>query len=224
MRLYCIKEFNEEYSKDNKLKEKKKGLNRDYTPYERLQFNQKAKEIKKDISNLKQEVSNLEIDKASLNNDISILNKDKEDISNEIDKKKKLNSKIIIKSKNQLLEENDKLKKENEFLKNINYQYKQKYDSLKEKTDYLIYHLNKILTKLPSFIKELIDRLFNYNNIDFKIFKQQYDPEILEKSKKITERQERNRETDLFNRNINYDYEDYEDDEELEKNNDDFEV
>jgi len=38
----CCKEFNEEYSNNSKLKEKK-GQNRDYTPYERLKFNEKAK-------------------------------------------------------------------------------------------------------------------------------------------------------------------------------------
>lgn len=42
--------------------------------------------------------------KEDFEKEITNLNKDKNDISNEIDKKKKLNNKIIIKSKNQLWE------------------------------------------------------------------------------------------------------------------------
>jgi len=48
-------------------------------------------------------------------------------------KKKKLNNKIIIKSKNQLLDENEKLKEENSNLKSLNYQYEIQYNDLKEK-------------------------------------------------------------------------------------------
>ena len=219
MRERCIKEFNDEYSKSSKLKEKRKGQNRDYTPYERLKFNEKAKEIKKDISNLKEEVANLESNKLSINNDIKNLNKVKENISTEIDKKKKLNNKIIIKSKNQLWEDNRKLGEKISSLEYENYDYKRKYNDLKEKTDYLIYHLNKIINKFPTFIKDIIDRLFIHNNISFQLFKQQYDPEILEKNKKIEEKQERNRKLNLLNKNY-----DYENDNEFEKKNDDFEL
>ena len=221
MRECCIKEFNKEYSENSKLKEKRKGQNRDYTPYERLKFNEKAKEIKEDISNLKEEVSNLESSKLSLNNDIKNLSKDKEDISTEIDKKKKLNNKIIIKSKNQLWEDNKKLEEKISSLEYENYDYKRKYNDLKEKTDYLIYHLSKIINILPTFIKDIIDRLFIHNNISFQLFKQQYDPEILEKNKKIEERQERNRILSIFNKKKELDYEE---EYELEKENDDFEL
>lgn len=54
-------------------------------------------------------------------------------------------------------------------------------NNLKEKNDYLIYHLNKIIKKLPEFIQNIIDRLFNQCNIDLKHFKQQYDPEVKRK-------------------------------------------
>lgn len=91
---------------------------------------------------------------------------------------KKINNKIIIKSKNQLWDENEKLKTENEDLKRLNYQYENQYKSLKEKTDYLIYHLNKVLKKLPEFIQNIVERLFNYSGLDLKYFKQQYDPEV----------------------------------------------
>ena len=44
---------------------------------------------------------------------------------------------------------------------------------------------NTIIKKLPEFIQNLIDRLFNYNNINFNYFKQQYDPEIKRKEESI---------------------------------------
>lgn len=126
----------------------------------------------------------MEINKESINKEITKLNKDKTDIVDEIDKKKKINNKIILKSKKQLWDENEKLKEENEDLKRLNYQYENQYKSLKEKTDYLIYHLNKIIKKLPEFIQNLVDRLFNYNNINLNYFKQQYDPEIKKKEER----------------------------------------
>lgn len=50
-----------------------------------------------------------------------------------------------------------------------------------ESINNLIYHLNKIIKKLPEFIQNIIDRLFNQCNIDLKHFKQQYDPEVKRK-------------------------------------------
>lgn len=99
MREKCIEEFNNIYELDSKLKEKQKGKNKDYTPYERLMFNEKANELKQELNNLRNEVSDLEDNKKSISKEIINLNKDKEDITDEIDKKKKLNNKIIIKSK-----------------------------------------------------------------------------------------------------------------------------
>ena len=95
-----------------------------------------------------------------------------------------INNKIIIKSKNQLWDENEKLKEENEDLKRLNYQYENQYKSLKEKTDYLIYHLNKVLKKLPEFIQNIVERLFNYSGLDLKYFNQQYDTEVIIKREK----------------------------------------
>ena len=184
MRERCINEFNIAYGLNSKLKEKEKGKNRDITSYERKLFNERVKDFKQEISNLQDEVSDLEDNKESINKQITKLNKDKDDISDEIDKKKKINNKIIIKSKNQLLDENKKLKEENEHLKSINYQTETKYNDLKERTDYLIYYLNKIIKKLPEFIQNLIDRLFNYNNINLNFFKQQYDPEVIKQREK----------------------------------------
>ena len=198
MRERCIKEFNEVYELDSKLKEKQKGKNRDYTAYERLKFNEKANELKQELSSLRSEVSDMEESKESINKEITKLNKDKTNITDEIDKKKKINKKIVLKSKNQLLDENKKLQEENDNLKRLNYQYKTTYNDLKEKTDYLIYHLNKIIKKLPEFIQNLIDRLFNYNNISLNFFKKQYDPEILKKqNRKVEDNRKR---FNLFNK------------------------
>ena len=169
---------------DSKLKEKQKGKNRDITPYERKLFNERVKGLKQEISNLENEVSDLEDNKKSINKEISNLNNDKEHISDEIDKKKKINNKIIIKSKNQLWNENTKLKEENDFYKNLTDQYKGMYEREKEKTNYLIYQLNKVFQKLPEFIKTIVDRLFNHSSLDLKYFKQQYDPEVIRKREK----------------------------------------
>lgn len=181
-----------------------------------LAFNYSNEIFIENLSN-KIKLSDLEDDKNSINKQITKLNKDKENIVNEIDKKKKLNNKIVIKSKNQLLDDNNKLKEENDYLKKLNYQYETKYNNLKEKTDYLIYHLNKIIKKLPEFVQELVDRLFNYNNIDIKFFKQQYDPEV--KAKEQRKMEERRR-FSLFNkkeinkslRNINEEMDEYAED------------
>lgn len=100
MRERCIDEFNIAYGMDSKLKEKQKGKNRDITSYERKLFNERVKGLKQEISNLQNEISDLEDNKESINKQINKLNKDKDDISDKIDKKKKINNKIIIKSKN----------------------------------------------------------------------------------------------------------------------------
>ena len=197
MRERCIKEFNNIYELDTKLKEKQKGKNKDYTPYERKIYNEKVKVLKQEISNLENKVFDLEDNKKSISKEITVLNKNKEDITNEIDKKKKLNNKIIIKSKNQLYDENTKLQEENKYLKSLNYQYETRYNDLKEKNDYLIYHLNKIIKQQPEFIQNLVDRLFNHSNIQLNYFKQEYDPEVKEKERKKLESR---RISNLFNK------------------------
>ncbi|MGN1000447.1 MAG: hypothetical protein ACI4OG_00740 [Bacilli bacterium] len=56
------------------------------------------------------------------------------------------------------------------------------YKDLKEKTDYLIKRLNKVIERLPNFIQEVVNRLFNYSGMDLKRFKEEYDPEFKKKS------------------------------------------
>ena len=188
MRERCINEFNIAYGLDSKLKEKQKGKNRDITSYERKLFNERVKGLKQEIFNLENEVSDLEDNKESINKQITKLSKDKDDIKEEIDKKKKLNNKIVIKFKNQLWDENTKLKEENDFYKHLTDQYKGMYEREKEKTNYLIYHLNKVFQKLPEFIKTIVDHLFNYSGLDLKRFKEQYDPEVIRKREKSFKR------------------------------------
>ena len=182
MRSKCIEEFNLTYSKDNKLKKKEKGKNRDYSAYERLKFNEKAEKLKQELNELREDVSELKDNKKKINEEINDLNSYKENIKKEIDKKKKVNNKIVIKSKNQLWEENEQLKIENENYKRLSNQYEGMYNRLKEKTDYLIKQLNKVLEKLPIFIQEAVNHLFNYSGMDLKRFKEEYDPEFKKKS------------------------------------------
>lgn len=96
-----------------------------------------------------------------LKQEISNLNKDKDDINDGIDKKEKLNNKIVIKSKNKMQDEINKLTEENIHLKFENKQYKEKYEELEEKTNYFVDHLNKVFEKLPEFIQKIVKKSFN---------------------------------------------------------------
>ena len=216
MRSKCIEEFNLAYSKDNKLKKKQKGKNRDYSAYERLKFNEKAEKLKQELNELRENVSELKDNKQKINEEINDLNNDKEDIKKEIDKKKKVNNKIIIKSKNQLWDENEKLKDEISDLQRENYTLKNDYEDLEKRTNYLLKYLNKFLDKVPKIIKDIVNHLFK-EKMYFPQFMQNYDPEQLEKNEKIRIQQEKNRRINLFNRNKNYDYE-------IEKDKDDFDI
>ena len=177
MRERCIDEFNIAYGMDSKLKEKQKGKNRDITSYERKLFNERVKGLKQEISNLQDEVSDLKNNKTSINNQIIKLNKDKDVINDEIDKKKKLNNKIVLKSKNKMQDEINRLTEENYHLKFENKQIKEEYEQLEEKTNYLIYHLNKVFEKLPEFIQKIVEKLFNNKVLTLFGFKHDYDPE-----------------------------------------------
>lgn len=197
MRERCINEFNIAYGMDSKLKEKQKGKNRDITSYERKIFNERVKGLKQEISNLQNEVSNLENNKQSINKQISNLNKDKDDIVDEIDKKRKINDKIILKTKNQLLNENQKLKEENDDLKHENYQLKYKNEELEEQKSYLLYYIKKFLDKMPKVIKDIVDKIFD-RNMSVDLYKSQYDSEMLEKQQKRIEAN--NKRFNLFNK------------------------
>ena len=197
MRERCIDEFNIAYGMDSKLKEKQKGKNRDITSYERKLFNERVKGLKQEISNLENEVSDLEDNKQNINKQITKLNKDKDDIVDEIDKKRKINDKIILKTKNQLLNENQKLKEENDNLKHENYQLKYKNEELEEQKNYLLYYIKKFLDKMPKVIKDIVDKIFD-RNMSVDLYKSQYDSEMLEKQQKRIEAN--NKRFNLFNK------------------------
>ena len=197
MRESCITEFNQVYQLNNKLKEKRKGKNRDITPYERKIYNEKVKGLKQEISNLENEVSNLEDNKDYINKQITELNKDKNNITDEIDKKKKINNKIIIKSKNQLWEDNKKLEEKIDDVKRENYQLKYKYEQLEKKHNYLLYYIKKFLDKMPKVIKDIVDKVF-VGNMSIDSYKSQYDFETLERHNKMVE--ENRKRFSLFNK------------------------
>ena len=139
------------------------------------------------------------------------------------------NNKIIIKSKNQLWNENEKLKEENEDLKRLNYQYENQYKSLKDKTDYLIYHLNMVWKKLPEFIQNIVERLFNYSGLDLKYFKQQYDPKVKRKEQRLFKGFNlfNKKEIEKATKHINDEMDEYAEefyDEKRDKEKDDFEI
>ena len=215
MRSKCIEEFNLAYSKDNKLKKKEKGKNRDYSAYERLKFNEKAEKLKQELNELREDVSELKDNKQKINEEINDLNSDKENIKKEIDKKKKVNNKIVIKSKNQLWDENEKLKDEISDLQRENYTLKNNYEDLEKRTNYLLKYLNKFLDKVPKIIKDIVNHLFK-EKMYFPQFMQNYDPEQLEKNERINKQLEKNRRINLFDRNKSHDYDD-----EIEKDIDD---
>lgn len=83
--------------------------------------------------------NSIEIKDLEDNKQIDKLNKDKTDIVDEIDKKKKLNKKIIVKSKNKVWDENEKLKEERDFYKSLSNQYESMY---KREIEKATKHLN----------------------------------------------------------------------------------
>ena len=212
MRSKCIEEFNLAYSKDNKLKKKEKGKNRDYSAYERLKFNEKVEKLKQELNELREDVSELKDNKQKINEEINNLNNDKEDIKKEIDKKKKVNNKIVLKPKNKMQDQIDKLTEENNHLKWENKYIKEKYNELEEKTNYLISHLKKVLKKLPEFIQNIVDKMFDKNYSLFS-FKHDYDPDEFDKREKFIQKEQE--------RKQQYSYDYYGGEEELEKDKDD---
>ena len=74
-------------------------------------------------------------------------------------------------------DEINKLTKENNHLKFENEQYKEKYEELDEKTNYLIYHLNKVIKQQPEFIQKIVKKLFGNEVLSLFAFKHDYDPD-----------------------------------------------
>lgn len=174
MRVLCINSFNKIYEQEHILKEKQRGKNRDIPSSEMAEYKQKTNELKSNLTNLETSVKTLEKNKDIMSNEIQILDKEKDSIKKEINKKKITNAKAVLSYKGNLYNENKKLKDELDFEKHMSYQYKQQYESLKEKNDYLLEQLKKVINKLPEFIKIIIDKLL-FGSYDLKFFKRDFD-------------------------------------------------
>lgn len=174
MRVLCINSFNNVYGKEHILKEKQRGKNRDIPSSEMAEYKQKTNELKSNLTNLETLVKTIEKSKDIMSDELKKLDKEKDSIKKEINKKKITNAKAVLSYKGNLYDENKRLKDELDYEKHMSYQYKQQYESLKEKNDYLLEQLKKVINKLPEFIKTIIDKLFT-ENYNLKFFKRDYD-------------------------------------------------
>ncbi len=184
MRECCIKSYNNVYSLNEKLKEKQKGRNQDISSKDMEVFNETKNKLRKNISELKNEVKDLEYTKNDMESKVENLSSEKEFITQEIDKKKSLNRKVVLKDKASLLKENEQLREQLEYEKKQHYLYETWYNDLRDKTNYLIENIKKVIDKVPTFIKTIIDRLFGSQGMNLKFFIQQYDEDYKLKTEK----------------------------------------
>lgn len=154
MRINCIETFNQFYMNYLTLKQKQKGKNFDIKSSEMEGYKQTKKEIKK-------EIKELEEIKITRTKDIARQEQQKSEIEDEIADKKKYNRKVVLKTKAMLIKENEELKKELDSEKSQRYLFEHKYNNLKDKTDYLIEEIKKILSKIPKVIINIIDKVFD---------------------------------------------------------------
>jgi len=156
MRECCIKSYNNVYSLNEKLKEKQKGRNNDILSKDMEVFNEAKNKLRENINELKNEVKDLENTKNDISSEVDKLSSEKEFITQEIDKKKSLNRKVILKDKATLLKENEELREQLNYEKNQHYLYETWYNDLKDKTDYLIDNTKRLLIKYPLSLKPLL--------------------------------------------------------------------
>lgn len=175
MRECCIKSYNNVYSLNEKLKEKQKGRNNDILSKDMEVFNEAKNKLRENINELKNEVKDLENTKNDISSEVDNLSSEKEFITQEIDKKKSLNRKVILKDKATLLKENEELREQLNYEKNQHYLYETWYNDLKDKTDYLIDNIKKVIDKVPTFIETIVNKLFGSQSMNLKFFIQQYD-------------------------------------------------
>lgn len=175
MRECCIKSYNNVYSLNEKLKEKQKGRNNDILSKDMEVFNEAKNRLRENINELKNEVKDLENTKNDISSEVDNLSSEKEFITQEIDKKKSLNRKVILKDKATLLKENEELREQLNYEKNQHYLYETWYNDLKDKTDYLIDNIKKVIDKVPTFIETIVNKLFGSQSMNLKFFIQQYD-------------------------------------------------
>lgn len=223
MRECCIKSYNNVYSLNEKLKEKQKGRNQDISSKDMEVFNETKNKLRENINELKNEVKDLEDTKNGISNEVDNLSSEKESITKEINKKKSLNRKVILKDKATLLKENEELRKQLSYERNQHHLYETWYNDLKDKTDYLINNIKKVIDKVPTFIKTIVNKLFGSQSMNLKFFIQQYDEE-----NKMKQENERLKKINIFRRkqknitpienNIDYQHK------ENKKDKDDFDI
>lgn len=185
-------------------------------------FNEAKNKLRENINELKNEVKDLENTKNDISNEVDNLSIEKESITQELDKKKTLNRKVILKDKATLLKENEELREQLSFERNQHYLYENWYNDLKDKTDYLINNIKKVIDKVPTFIKTIVDRLFGSQGMNLKFFIQQYDEEYKikqenERLKKLSIFRKKQKDITPFENHIDYQYK------ENKKAKDDFE-
>lgn len=209
MRECCIKSYNNIYGLNEKLKEKQKGRNNDISSKDMEVFNETKNKLRENINELKNEVKDLEDTKNDISNEVDNLSSEKESITQEIDKKKSLNRKVILKDKATLLKENEELREQLSYEKNQHYLYETWYNDLKDKTDYLINNIKKVIDKVPAFIKTIVDRLFGSQGMNLQFFIQQYDEDYKmkqenERLKKLNIFRKKQKDIIPFENNIDY--------------------
>ena len=223
MRECCIKSYNNIYNLNEKLKEKQKGRSKDISSKDMEVFNETKNKLRENINELKNEVKNLEDTKNDISNEVDNLSSEKESITQELDKKKSLNRKVILKDKATLLKENEELREQLSYERNQHYLYETWYNDLKDKTDYLIENIKKVIDKVPVFIKTIVNKLFGSQSMNLNFFIQQYDEEYKtkqekERLKKLSIFRKRPKDITPMENNIDYQYK------ENKKDKDDFDI
>lgn len=223
MRECCIKSYNNIYNLNEKLKEKQKGRNNDIPSKYMEAFNETKNKLRENINELKNEVKDLEDTKNDISSEVDNLSDEKESITQEIDKKKSLNRKVVLKDKATLLKENEELREQLSYERNQHYLYENWYNDLKDKTDYLIDNIKKVIDKVPVFIKTMVNKLFGSQSMNLKFFIQQYDEEYKmkqekERLRKLNIFRKKQKDITPFENNINYQPK------ENKKDKDDFEI
>lgn len=211
MRECCIKSYNNIYNINEKLKEKQKGRNKDINSKDMEIFNETKNRLRENIDELKNEVQDLEDTKNNISNEVDNLSNEKEAITQELDKKKSLNRKIILKDKATLLKENEELREQLSYERNQHYLYETWYNDLKDKTDYLIENIKKVIDKVPAFIKTIVERLFGSQGMNLNFFIQQYDKDYKtkqekERLKKLNIFRKKQKDITPIENNIDYQY------------------
>ena len=184
MRECCIKSYNNIYNLNEKLKEKQKGRNQDISSKDMEVFNENKNKLRKNINELKNEIKYLEDTKNDISDEVENLSSEKENITEKINKKKSLNRKVILKDKATLLKENEELREQLSYEKNQHYLYETWYNDIKDKTDYLINNIKKVIDKVPIFIKTIVNKLFGSQSMNLNFFIQQYDEDYKLKTEK----------------------------------------